>query len=102
MLGYRAFDFPACRFGFCVVSGQPTLQITNRVIPFHLREQLVDVLGVHNQGITVQHGTHVADQTPGSICANAEQFSDLPLIDDFGGYFGQRGSYQRYTLRPIR
>jgi len=35
---YRVLRLPACRFHFCAFLGQPTSQITDLVIPLHLRQ----------------------------------------------------------------
>jgi hypothetical protein len=100
--GLPSLRFPARRFHFCVFLGQPTSQITDLLIPLRLRQHFANVLGIHNKGITVPHWPHVVDQAPSLIWAYAEQFSDLPPVDDLSCYVLQRGSYRRYLFRPIR
>jgi hypothetical protein len=80
--------------------GQPTPQIANLLFSLHLRQHFANILGIHNQGITVPHWPHVVDQAPRLKWAYAEQFSDLAPIDELGGYLLQRGSYQGYSFRP--
>jgi hypothetical protein len=89
-------------FDLCLFLGQPTSQITDLLIPLYLRQHLANILGIHNQGITVPHWPHVVDQAPSLIWAYAEQFADLPPVDYLSSYVFQRGSYQRYAVRPIR
>ena len=102
MLTYRSFRFPACLFDFIVSLGQPTPQIANLLFSLHLRQHFANILGIHNQGITVPHWPHVVAQAPSLIWAYAEQFSDLVTVDDLSGYVLQRGSYRRYPFRPVR
>lgn len=77
---------------FCFFPGQPTAQITDLPIPLCLSQHLANILGIHNQRITVPHRPHVVDQPPSSIWAYAEQFSDLAPVDVPCGYLAQSGA----------
>ena len=60
------FRLPVWLFNFGVFLCKPTPQIADLHNSFHLRQHFANVLGIHNERITVLHWAHDADQAHGS------------------------------------